>query len=56
MGVSQSGPRKLRVGAVSYLNTKPLIYRFDEWAPDADLVLDELQALVERKFDIPDEQ
>jgi len=24
--------------------------------PDADLVLDELQALVGRKFDIPDEQ
>ncbi len=24
--------------------------------PDAELVLDELQALVERKFDIPDEQ
>ena len=27
-----SRPRRLRVGAVSYLNTKPLIYRFAEFA------------------------
>jgi len=31
---------KLRVGAVSYLNTKPLIYGFDRLAPQAELVLD----------------
>ena len=32
--------RKVRVGAVSYLNTRPLIHRFAEFAPDAALVLD----------------
>jgi len=31
---------KIRVGAVNYLNTKPLIYRFRELAPQAELVLD----------------
>ncbi len=29
--------RKIRVGAVSYLNTRPLVYRFDELAPQASL-------------------
>jgi chorismate dehydratase len=46
--VSKSGPRKLRVGAVSYLNTKPLIYRFDEWARDMELVLDVPSRLADR--------
>ncbi len=32
--------RKTRVGAVSYLNTKPLIYALAELAPQADIVLD----------------
>lgn len=32
--------RKLRVGAVNYLNTKPLIYGWDQIAPHAELVLD----------------
>ncbi len=32
--------RKLRVGAVNYLNTKPLIYGWDRIAPQAELVLD----------------
>ena len=32
--------RKIRVGAVNYLNTKPLIYRLDQLAPQAELVLD----------------
>lgn len=32
--------KKLRVGAVNYLNTKPLIHRFGEFAPEAELVLD----------------
>ena len=32
--------RRLRVGAVRYLNTKPLVYRFAEFAPQAELVLD----------------
>ncbi len=35
-----STPQKLRLGAVSYLNTKPLIYRLCELAPRAELVLD----------------
>jgi chorismate dehydratase len=35
-----NGPRKLRVGAVNYLNTKPLIYGLERFAPQAELVLD----------------
>lgn len=31
---------KIRVGAVNYLNTKPLIYRLVELAPQAEIVLD----------------
>src|SRR5687767_14502894 len=30
----------LRVGAVNYLNTKPLIYEFEQLAPEAELILD----------------
>src|SRR5262245_53055630 len=30
----------LRIGAVNYLNTKPLIYELEQLAPDAELVLD----------------
>lgn len=33
-------PPKTRLGAVSYLNTKPLIYRLTELAPRVELVLD----------------
>src|SRR5262245_53693445 len=32
--------RKLRVGAVNYLNTKPLVYRLERFAPQAEIVLD----------------
>src|SRR5437870_2744042 len=32
--------RRLRVGAVEYLNTKPLIHQLDRLAPQAELVLD----------------
>lgn len=32
--------KTIRVGAVSYLNTKPLIYDFARFAPEAELVLD----------------
>src|SRR5438128_19357 len=32
--------RKLRVGAVNYLNTRPLIYGFQQFIPQADLILD----------------
>ena len=38
--IDMSSPAKIRVGAVSYLNTKPLIYGFERFAPDAELVLD----------------
>jgi chorismate dehydratase len=31
---------RIRVGAVSYLNTKPLIYRLEQLAPQAEIVLD----------------
>lgn len=31
---------KLRVGAVNYLNTKPLVYGFEQFAPRAELVMD----------------
>ncbi len=30
----------LRIGAVTYLNTKPLIYQLEELAPEANLILD----------------
>ena len=30
----------IRIGAVNYLNTKPLIYGLEELAPEAELVLD----------------
>ncbi len=40
VSVSSGQKRKMRVGAVSYLNTKPLIHRFSDFAPDAELVLD----------------
>lgn len=33
-------PNRLRVGAVNYLNTKPLIERLSEFAPEIDLTLD----------------
>jgi chorismate dehydratase len=32
--------RTVRIGAVNYLNTKPLIYDLEELAPEAELVLD----------------
>jgi chorismate dehydratase len=32
--------RRLKVGAVTYLNTKPLVYRLSEFAPQADVVFD----------------
>lgn len=31
---------KLRIGAVSYLNTKPLVYQLSELLPDAEIVFD----------------
>jgi chorismate dehydratase len=32
--------RRLKVGAVTYLNTKPLVYRLNEFAPQAEVVFD----------------
>ena len=32
--------RKLRVGAVSYLNTKPLVFELEELAPNAEIIYD----------------
>lgn len=37
---SMQASRKIRIGAVSYLNSKPLIEGLDEATPHADLVLD----------------
>src|ERR1700733_15959753 len=31
---------RLRVGAVTYLNTKPLVYRLEQFAPHVELVFD----------------
>jgi len=39
---------KVRVGAVSYLNTRPLIYQFDKFAPHAELTLDLPSRLADR--------
>jgi chorismate dehydratase len=40
--------KRVRVGAVNYLNTKPLIYGFEELAPQAELVLDLPSRLADR--------
>ena len=33
-------PRPVRVGAVTYLNARPLVYRLPQLAPDAEIVMD----------------
>src|SRR5262245_14808956 len=38
----------VRVGAVNYLNTKPLIHEFDRLAPNAELILDVPGRLADR--------
>ena len=38
----------IRIGAVNYLNTKPLIYELESLAPSADLILDVPSALADR--------
>jgi chorismate dehydratase len=40
--------RRIRVGAVSYLNTKPLVYGLERLAPQAELVLDVPSRLAEQ--------
>ncbi len=37
--MTSSNP-KIKIGAVNYLNTKPLVYRLDELAPQAEVVFD----------------
>ena len=39
---------KIRIGAVEYLNTKPLVYNLPELAPQADLVFDVPSRLADR--------
>src|SRR5436190_14800168 len=39
---------RIRVGAVSYLNAKPLYYRLGELAPRADLIMDLPSRLADR--------
>jgi chorismate dehydratase len=41
-------PKRVRVGAVAYLNTKPLIYQLDALAPQAELTLDVPSRLADR--------
>jgi chorismate dehydratase len=43
-----SNDPKIRVGAVNYLNTKPLVFEFDRHVPQADLVLDLPSRLADR--------
>ncbi len=40
--------KRVRIGAVEYLNTKPLIYRLAESAPQVELVLDLPSRLADR--------
>jgi len=40
--------RRLRIGAVEYLNTKPLIYELETLAPEAELILDLPSRLADR--------
>jgi chorismate dehydratase len=39
---------KIKIGAVSYLNTKPLVYRLAEFAPNAEIVFDLPSRLADR--------
>src|SRR5437588_6423254 len=45
-GVSMDRP--VRIGAVNYLNTKPLIEGLEELAPEAELILDLPSRLADR--------
>src|ERR1039458_5236715 len=53
--IPRSTPSRLRIGSVSYLNAKPLIYGLDE-ADDLELSLDVpsrlLEGLCQRRFDV----
>src|SRR6516165_377092 len=43
--------RPIRIGAVNYLNTKPLIYDLPSLAPEAELILDVPSCLADRLAD-----
>ncbi|HUS40597.1 MAG TPA: menaquinone biosynthesis protein [Pirellulales bacterium] len=51
-----SSDERIRVGAVNYLNTKPLVYGLDQLAPQADIVYDVpsrlADGLADGRFDI----
>ena len=51
-----NGQSKIRVGAVSYLNTKPLVYHLNQLAPQAELIFDVpsrlAHGLADGKFDV----
>src|SRR5690348_5997261 len=47
LGRTMMGSR-IRIGAVNYLNTKPLIHDLEDLAPDAELVLDVPSRLADR--------
>jgi len=49
--MSEVGARRLRIGAVNYLNSKPLIEGLDDAATDADLILDYPSRLADRLSD-----
>ena len=38
----------IRIGAVTYLNTKPLIHQLEQLAPEAELILDLPSRLADR--------
>ena len=40
--------RRVRIGAVRYLNSKPLVHRLDEFAPQAEIVYDVPSRLADR--------
>ena len=56
MDVASGRVRGPRIGAVSYLNTKPLVYQLDRFLPGADLVFDLpsrlAEGLADGRFDV----
>src|SRR5439155_14309308 len=47
-GAAKLMKRAIRIGAVNYLNTKPLIYQLEQLAPEAELILDLPSRLADR--------
>ena len=42
------GDKRIRIGAVNYLNTKPLIFELEQLTPTTELILDYPSRLAER--------